>query len=561
MQFRTKARAVDLLGKGQIADLPTAITELWKNGYDAYADNLKAELYLKDYNGIENSYFIISDDGKGMSHSDILERWLVLGTDSKSRSELDKESEETLWKKPRVKAGEKGIGRLSVAFIGNPMLMITKKIGYPLQAVFFDWRLLENYNLFLDDITIPIKSIDSIDKINDCLSELKSEFALNFKKVVDSEEKLIWDGKQIKLRDDIISQTANAKLEPPIVKNITDFFNKIESHGTWFLIFNPINQVLELSENEEDDLEDRNFVISSLTGFTNPFKEIDIKVSTCFDIHKESEKYNLLTSRGDFFNKKDFEIADVYINGVFDGNGSFTGKIRIYDETIDYSYTNPRKKDNRNFYGPIPIELGYNQGEEKSTNLTETQFSQIFNKVKEYGGLYIYRDNFRVLPYGRHNADFLNFEQRRSKRAGSYYFSYRRMFGYLDLTRDGNPELNDKSSREGLINNSQYRAFMNDAISFFKALAQDYFSTEAKQSLFLDKKKEINEQFEALKADKAREKAEKIAFTKSLNDYPNRLEIHKSNYELLLTQLEAKLVNNDVQYTEVEVILDSLQKL
>ena len=35
MQFRTKARAVDLLGKGQIADLPTATTELWKNGYDA----------------------------------------------------------------------------------------------------------------------------------------------------------------------------------------------------------------------------------------------------------------------------------------------------------------------------------------------------------------------------------------------------------------------------------------------------------------------------------------------------------------------------------------------
>lgn len=29
-QFRTKARAVELLGKGQIADLPTAISELWK---------------------------------------------------------------------------------------------------------------------------------------------------------------------------------------------------------------------------------------------------------------------------------------------------------------------------------------------------------------------------------------------------------------------------------------------------------------------------------------------------------------------------------------------------
>lgn len=48
-QFRTKARAVELLGKGQIADLPTAISELWKNGYDAYADTLKCELYLPGY--------------------------------------------------------------------------------------------------------------------------------------------------------------------------------------------------------------------------------------------------------------------------------------------------------------------------------------------------------------------------------------------------------------------------------------------------------------------------------------------------------------------------------
>ncbi len=164
MQFRTKARAVDLLGKGQIADLPTAITELWKNGYDAYADNLRADLFKAGYNSLKNSYFIISDDGKGMSENDILEKWLVLGTDSKSRAALDIESEETLWKRPRVKAGEKGIGRLSVAYLGNPMLMLTQKIGYPIEALYFDWRLLENYNLFLDDIIIPIYTINSVYK-------------------------------------------------------------------------------------------------------------------------------------------------------------------------------------------------------------------------------------------------------------------------------------------------------------------------------------------------------------------------------------------------------------
>ena len=156
MQFRTKARAVDLLGKGQIADLPTAITELWKNGYDAYADNITAEIYLKGYKNLKTSWFVITDDGIGMSQSDVLDKWLVLGSDSKSRTSiLDISGETTLWKTPRVKAGEKGIGRLSVAFLGSPMLMLTKKAGYPIQAMFFDWRLLENYNLFLEDIHIP----------------------------------------------------------------------------------------------------------------------------------------------------------------------------------------------------------------------------------------------------------------------------------------------------------------------------------------------------------------------------------------------------------------------
>jgi signal transduction histidine kinase len=561
MQFRTKARAVDLLGKGQIADLPTAITELWKNGYDAYADNLRAELYKQDYNGLENSYFIISDDGKGMSGSDILDKWLVLGTDSKSRAELDTESEETLWKRPRIKAGEKGIGRLSVAYLGNPMLMLTKKIGCSLQALYFDWRLLENYNLFLDDITIPIKNVKDLNDITGIFLQLKRDLLINLQKEVDIDNRPIWDGSQKDLKEEIISETKAASLETPITKSIFDFFNFEDAHGTMFITFNPINQILELSEKDEDNLEDRNFVVSSLSGFTNPFKDTSINISTRFYIHKISETIDLLTARGDFFNKLDFDLADVYIKGKFDGNGSFVGKIRIYDEEIDYTYTNPRKKDKRTFYGQIPIELGYNQGEERSSNLNENQFIKIFNKVREYGGLYIYRDDFRVLPYGRHNADFLNFEQRRSKRAGSYYFSYRRMFGYLELARKENPDLKDKSSREGLINNAQYRAFTNDAINFFKTLAQDYFATEAKESLFLNKKKEINDQFEALKVDKAREKAEKIAFTKSLNGYPERLENYQAKYEGLLDQLDEKLKNINVVYSEIEGILDELQKL
>lgn len=561
MQFRTKARAVDLLGKGQIADLPTAITELWKNGYDAYADNLNAELLKRGFNGLKSDYFIISDDGKGMSDSDIIDKWLVLGTDSKSRAEKDLESEDTLWKRPRIKAGEKGIGRLSIAYLGNPMLMITKKIGYPLQLVYFDWRLLENYNLFLDDIIIPIESIKCKDLIRESFLNLKTSFLKNFDKEKDLDERPIWEGLQIKLKSDIEYDTKNALLEDTILKKIRDFYSEENSHGTIFITFNPIDQIIDLSEKDEDGVDDRKFVISSLTGFSNPFKDLDFKINNTFFINAKEETFDLLNSRGNFFNKSDFDLADVYIKGEFDGNGTFQGQIRIYDQLISYTYTNPRKKDIRSYYGEISIELGYSQGEEKSSTLTESQFYILSNKVREYGGLYIFRDDFRVLPYGRENADFLGFEERRSKRAGTYYFSYRRMYGYLDLTRERNEHLKDKSSREGLINNAQYRAFTSDAINFFKALAQDFFATEAKQSLFLDKKKELNDQHEALKADKAREKADKIAFTKSLNEYPKKLEEHQNKYEYLLGELDEKLKKFNLTYSEVEGILDELQKL
>jgi Histidine kinase-, DNA gyrase B-, and HSP90-like ATPase. len=561
MQFRTKARAVDLLGKGQIADLPTAITELWKNGYDAYADNLHADLFKTGYNSLRNSYFVISDDGKGMSANDITEKWLVLGTDSKSRAALDLESEETLWKRPRVKAGEKGIGRLSVAYLGNPMLMLTQKIGYPIQALYFDWRLLENYNLFLDDIIIPTESIPNLESIEIYFQALQKEFLKNLDKEQNADGNLIWEGRQIELKSDIETETKEAILEDEIITHISNFFNSEDSHGTMFIIFNPINQILDLSEKNDDDLEDRKFVISSLTGFTNPFKDTVIDITTKFDIYKETENYDLLQSEGEFFNKSDFDLADVYINGLFDGYGSFNGKVRIFDQSIDYTYTNPRKKDKRSFYGKIPIELGYSQGVEKSSALSEVQFEKISAKVSEYGGLYVFRDDFRVLPYGRENADFLNFEARRSKRAGTWYFSYRRMFGYLELTRENNPELKDKSSREGLINNSPYRAFTNDAMDFFKTLALDYFSSTPKFSLFRDKLKENQDQNEALQADKAREKAEKMAFTKSLNAYPQRLEEYQSKYESLLNQLDQKLDGIEVAYSEVEEILDQLQRL
>lgn len=94
-------------------------------------------------------------------------------------------------------------------------------------------------------------------------------------------------------------------------------------------------------------------------------------------------------------------------------------------------------------------------------------------KIDTFGGLYIYRDGFRVLPYGRPSVDFLSFEERRSKNAGIHFFSYRRMFGYIEISRKNNSRLTDKAGREGFINNIAYREFRNDLIEMFADLAKN----------------------------------------------------------------------------------------
>jgi len=564
MQFRTKARAVDLLGKGQIADLPTAITELWKNGYDAYADNLTAEIYLEGYKGLNKPLFVMTDDGKGMSRKDIFEKWLVLGTDSKSRAKLEeKESEETLWKKPRVKSGEKGIGRLSVAFLGSPMLMLTKKAGHSLQALFFDWRLLENYNLFLDDVNIPVEDIEDINEFEKILKKLKNDFLLNFDKQSDIDGNLIWEESQEILRSSIEMAIKDIKLPSFFIKDIVaNLLDSDDSHGTKFIIFEPADQIIEITTNDDDNLEDKEFVISSLSGFTNEFEKSRNNITTKIPVYKrEGIEYDFLNAEGNFFNPNDYELADVIIDGEFDGNGSFKGRLVIYDEIIEYSYTNPRKKDARSKYGKFPIKLAYSQGVQSESKLELNAWRKINDKVSRYGGIYIYRDNFRVLPYGRTDFDFLEFEKRRALRAATWYFSHRRMFGYIDLTRESNYQLRDKSSREGLINNSAYRAFKNDLIAFFKELALEYFGSLAKQSLFLDKKEKLKDQSETLAKDKKRETQEKREFSLSLSKYPERFETYQSEYEDLIEALEEKTNASNVLYSDIESILDRIHTL
>ena len=88
---------------------------------------------------------------------------------------------------------------------------------------------------------------------------------------------------------------------------------------------------------------------------------------------------------------------------------------------------------------------------------------------------YIYKDGIRVLPYGDTDYDFVEIEKNRTKSAGYYYFSYRRIFGTIaiDQTRNANPV--EKAGREGFRQNRAYRQFRELFMNFFVQIAADFF--------------------------------------------------------------------------------------
>jgi len=550
-KFRAKARAIELLGKGQIADLPTAISELWKNGYDAYAKNLTCKLFLDSYKDNTSPIFLLSDDGFGMSEEDILSKWFVLGTDSKARNEMIR-SEFGLNK--RIPMGEKGIGRLSVSFLGSQMLMLSKKKREDANAFLMDWRVLENYDFFLEDLNIPLFKFDTQESFKTSFTHAKKEFLLNL-------DENLWE-EQTKLRNSILNDWKQFKTPKFINSEVIDKFCDDEFHGTYFVIFTPHEQLIELSNKNHISLKENssvNYLRSSLSGLHNDLKSAEKDFNVNFFIFDASGKYDLID---DFFTQDEMLNADHWLKGEFDENGFFTGEIKIFNKREKYTFR-PNRPPGKTSYGPFSIEWGAIEGNRNSSLLNDEEYNNIENKLNSFGGLYIYRDNFRVLPYGRTEADFLEFEKRRTLSAGTYFFSHRRFIGYIDLKRVRNSELKDKAGREGFIQNRAFREFREDLSEFFIDIAKRYMRSGKDEKFGTYRESQLSEiedkHNKQLEAAKRKNKKTKTAFISQLKENEEHLVQIHNDIEELSNQLQVEVSLIEINYNVYNSILEKLE--
>ncbi len=76
------------------------------------------------------------------------------------------------------------------------------------------------------------------------------------------------------------------------------------------------------------------------------------------------------------------------------------------------------------------------------------------------GGLSVFRDGFRVLPYGSPDDDWLDLD-RKALASQGYKVNRKQLIGKVDISSSHNPALTDQTNREGLRDCEEKRALQN----------------------------------------------------------------------------------------------------
>ncbi|MEY9096708.1 ATP-binding protein [Paenibacillus sp. RC84] len=573
-KFKTRARAVDLLGKQQIRDEVTAISELLRNAYDADASEGLIDI------DTDKQCILVCDDGDGMNADDLEQNWLTIGTYSKKTKDIKPS------KKNRIKIGEKGIGRLAVSLLGDQLLIISKKkLDGKWCILYLHWELFRNEKLFLEDIEIPLKTFNTLDEVSIYLKENEHDLKNMLLNNLYDDSK--WDSE---VRNLVMEQIDSFQIE----KKVFDRMKIIESRkgGTIFYLTNidyswdwKVYENIKNLQVKDETLKIRYRRLKDLLySFQNYIdiydkeleeEELQTKnIPASGDEKKEDNRFNpkihingYQLEDEQWFNKDDIKLYDYalkgnIIDGMFIGKAFMRGQGKVEEVNVPASeLTKGLSIKNFKDFGPILLKWFFVEGIESASSLNKDQFRDMKDKLGDIGGIYVYRDGLRILPYGEQGNDFLHMEERRTKRAATYLFSHRRMFGFMEISKISNPSLVDKSSREGFVENSSYNYFRNVAINLLMWWAVEYLGTtqdNGKRNNYIHALREEHERQERARQQQLEEEKKEKQYFKdldmSIEKFGDSLDVQSSK---ILTDLNMLYENYK---SKIELCKNRLEK-
>lgn len=456
------------------------------------------------------------------------------------------------------------------------MLLVTKKKDESFIACLLDWRLFENPYLMLNDIKIPIIEYSLSTDLIELLPEMFDALMGNLwgdgeDKPRDSRIEQAWDSfcqLEVSEKKDLTKEA----IERTVIDTCFDerhfrswsVWNRKSTHGTAMFIADIHDDLVAQlssdsnSEAEGSEIRAKERFIQTLNSFVNPFRREGEDRITDFTTSMIAWNGNLqrfIIDEVRNFDISNFDQLEHIIEGEIDEDGLFKGKVKAFGEWFNNVSIKPKtsyktRKDSR--FGPFFIRLGTFEIIRKNSSLSDEQHAT-FNKIREqFGGVMVFRDHLRVMPYGREDNDFFEIEKRRTKNAGLYMFSNRACFGGVCISKENNPNLRDKAGREGIIDNKASKIFREVVEHVLVSVAKKYLGRYS--DIRSEKLEEINAKHQALKADEDRKKLLRKDLKRIKSSIQaNTLPLERVRNDLVL--ISKSLMNSDSLKDQEELLL------
>jgi len=346
------------------------------------------------------NFILIKDRGEGMSLADVEEIYLTIGT----RNRRQQRGVENTGREPaasrRPILGEKGLGRLSVMRLGDGLLVETTRAGEARYNVLeIDWTIFSHdSDALLESITIAPR-----------LGRSKEDPAAQGTSIRIYDLRAAWTKDKL----EAIAREQLGRFIDPFGRTNRDFIT------LWF--------------NKQPII---------LTGIDR----------TLFDYSHATVKATLA-----------FGADDVPL---------LTGEIhyRVYDRRKTFLLTgthiasvinSPNPLALLRSLGPFAVELYWYNRQLLTRSVAGIDAKYIKELIATWGGgLMVYRDGFRVNPYGGPDDDWLNLDVK-ALASGGYKLNRRQVVGKVDISSHGNPNLLDQTNREGLRDNAEKQALVS----------------------------------------------------------------------------------------------------
>jgi len=398
--LRPRARLLRTFGDELISSETVAVIELVKNPYDA--DATKVWIRFHEPLEVGKGMIEVIDNGHGMSLKTIQSAWMEPATLIRKRNRFSE-------KLGRKVLGEKGIGRFASSRLANNLEVVTRRAEMDDEIrVVFDWSDFDNEEKYLDEIKVAWerrkpKEICPGGTIHKLWQEVENP-----------DDKELWNG--------TILRMVGLKTEWDEMQ-----FDQLRTD---------LSRLVSPYFGEDEEKAPHDF-------------DIILKLPERFQVYSETVKPPEIIRKPHYV-----------IKGKVDNEGRY--ELEIYLKAKEIKEKKSGKFVVRNGdkpeCGPFKIEIrAWDRDKDSLSQLMTDKLSiqDVRKDLDAVSGITIYRDGFRVLPYGERDNDWLRLDIRRIQNP-SLRFSNNQIVGSVFITSEDNPILRDQSNREGIIEGTAF---------------------------------------------------------------------------------------------------------